>query len=281
MSDLGTEWKKISEEKDIKSLIRKDPNKSGVVTTNDVTVEASDRKEYLVTKDLNLRPTSFHFKYNEHWLKEDTNHFHSILRRYNVDIPIDNYDSPAMLTNALQSVKSKRRELKNTRSLVREKGRGKGKDKDIVEPDEDFTIESEDEIDPEFNAMSYKAEDSKAIYTKYSKPLETLPGKTIDQVLYDDFKAKYVKVISLNPLKIVWDDRRFCDNASLSTRTLDRLRRDSIKIEDLKKNDPTAYHNLFNRCYDHGRYELNGKYYCRTHFRDKKYGRSKDEDFHD
>lgn len=275
MADLGTEWTKISNEQDIKSLINKDPNQQGKVTTRNVKVKASERKEVLVVKDIDLKPTSIHFKYNEHWAKEDTNHFHSILRRYNTDLPIEDYDNKDLLTQALQVVKHKRKEEKQTKPLVK-------RIKKVPEPkiEEDFTIDSEDEMDTDFVAMAHKGED-KSISTKSSKGLETLPGKTIDQVLYDDFKAKYVKVIHLKPLKIVWDNRRLCQNETLSARRIDNLRKQGISIESLKKNNPTAYYDSFNRCYDVGKYELNGKYYCRAHFRDKKYGRTRDEDFHD
>jgi hypothetical protein len=277
MSGLGTEWKKISNDEDIKSLIRRNPDKTGKVSTNDFNIQTSDRKEFLITKDLNLRPTSFRFKYNEHWLKEDTNHFHFILRQYNADLPLDDYDNPALLTNSLQILKSKHKQVKSIARL-----QDKIRKNANVATEEDFTIDSEDEIDDEFIAMSAAVEDKgKKKITKASKPLEKLPGKTIDQVLYDDLKAKYVKVISIKPLKIVWDNKRICENTTLASRTIDKLRREGIGIENLKKDDPVAYYNAFNRCYDVGRYELNGKYYCRTHFRDKKYGRTKDEDFHD
>jgi hypothetical protein len=274
ITGLGTEWTKISNESDIKSLIHKDKNKEGKITTKNIKDVTSERKEYLIVKDVNLKPTSIHFKYNDHWAKEDSGHFHTVLRKYNEDVPLEQYDNPTLLTGAFQNLKRKH-------LIDSPKNKSRAVKAVMREQEEDFTIDSEEEYDPEFKATIIT--DIKAGFRgiKPSKRLETLPGRTIDQVLYDDFKAKYVKVIHLSPLKIVWDNRRFCQSETISTRTLDKLRQQGIGIESLKKNDPQAYYNAFNRCYDVGNYEHEGKYYCRGHFRDKKYGRMKDEDFHD
>lgn len=214
--------------------------KESVVTTKEIKVtEREDKqKEHVLVKCPMEKPTSFLFKYNEGWAKEDTKHFHTVLRKNELDVPLDNYKDKELLTQAFDKLKDKRKNLK--------KAKGGGGAIEIL--------------------------DGKTAMDEV---------QTVDQFIYNDVKPKYVKIIQTKPYKIKWSDRRFCQYETIPIRKVNELARQGIDVNQLKNNNTQQYYDIVVRCPENGRLQYEDKFYCRNHYRDKKYGRPKMDDLLD
>lgn len=222
------------------------PKKEAVLTTREVKVteRVDKQKENVIVKCPMEKPTAFRFKYTEGWVKEDTRHFHDILRKNDLDLPLENYKNKELLTEAFDKLKEKANG--NSKRIIKQMAMGVSE----VTPLLDDKTSMED-------------------------------NNTVDQFIYDNVRPKYVKVIQTKPYKIVWGDRRFCQYETIPIRKIDELARQGIDVNQLRIKDSQKYYDLVVRCPDAGIRQHEGKYYCRNHFRDKKYGRLKNEDLMD
>jgi hypothetical protein len=215
--------------------------KEAIISLKEVKVtEREDKqKEHVLIKCPEEKPTSFRFKYNEGWAKEDTKHFHNVLRKNDIDLPLENYKDKEMLVEAFAKLKEKR----NGKRLTKQMGV-----QEISVVDGKTAIEEEE---------------------------------TVDQFVYNEVKAKHLKIIQRKPYKIRWSDKRFCQYETIPIRKVDELAHKGIDVNQLKNTDLDQYYDIVVRCPETGILKHDDKFYCRNHFRDKKYGRPKTEDLLD
>jgi hypothetical protein len=155
-------------------------NKEAGITLKEIKVRAREdkQKEHVIMKCPEEKPTSFKFKYNERWAKEDTRHFHNILRKNKLDLPLEKYKDRQSIVQAFDELKDKRKNVMKAKGMAQEV-----LDKETT-MDEDNTVDQfiYNDVRPKYvkvlQRKPYKIKWSDRRFCQY----ETIPARKIDEL---------------------------------------------------------------------------------------------------